>query len=191
MHRIFVVGCSRSGTTIVQRILANHPTVLSFPETGFYRQLCGNRIWTQVAKLGWVRQSRFRRARDRTLRVLTHLSLPDPPGPTSPLARTSAASSWLIANLDAAATRQGCCAWVEKTPIHHRSGAVIARTIPDSRILHVLRDGREVTASMRDRAIKFPKQFGDQYPVEFLICQVPDDCVPDAGTIQDGSAASP
>ena len=34
--RIFIVGCPRSGTTLLQSLLAAHPQIHSFPETHFF-----------------------------------------------------------------------------------------------------------------------------------------------------------
>ena len=36
-HRIFIVGCARSGTTLLQSILASNKAIASFPETHFFR----------------------------------------------------------------------------------------------------------------------------------------------------------
>ena len=37
--RVFVVGCPRSGTTLLQGILSAHPDVWSLPETHFFEML--------------------------------------------------------------------------------------------------------------------------------------------------------
>ena len=37
--RIFVVGCPRSGTTLLQSLIAVHPDVASFPESKFFVRL--------------------------------------------------------------------------------------------------------------------------------------------------------
>jgi hypothetical protein len=39
MKRIFLVGAPRSGTTILQSLLAAHPEVISFPESKFFHYL--------------------------------------------------------------------------------------------------------------------------------------------------------
>ncbi len=36
MQRIFIVGCPRSGTTLLQSVLAAHHDVFSLPETAFF-----------------------------------------------------------------------------------------------------------------------------------------------------------
>ena len=35
--RAFLVGCQRSGTTLLQVLMANHPDIYSFPETFFFK----------------------------------------------------------------------------------------------------------------------------------------------------------
>src|SRR5258706_12754544 len=42
--RLFVVGCARSGTTLLQSFLAAHPAVLSFPETAVFGRLLGGAV---------------------------------------------------------------------------------------------------------------------------------------------------
>ena len=44
-QRIFLVGCPRSGTTLLQSLLAAHPDITSFPESHFFRHLIDNRRW--------------------------------------------------------------------------------------------------------------------------------------------------
>ncbi|HEV2472658.1 MAG TPA: sulfotransferase, partial [Chthonomonadales bacterium] len=39
--RVFLVGCVRSGTTLLQSLLAAHSEIASFPETDFFRYLVG------------------------------------------------------------------------------------------------------------------------------------------------------
>jgi len=41
--RAFLVGCPRSGTTLLQAMLFAHPEIYSFPETNFFLSLFGAR----------------------------------------------------------------------------------------------------------------------------------------------------
>ena len=45
---LFVVGNSRSGTTMMGRILGNHPDVFTFGELHFFGQLWSPRIFIRV-----------------------------------------------------------------------------------------------------------------------------------------------
>ena len=42
IKRLMIVGCPRSGTTLLQSILSAHNDVFSLPETHFYPQLCSS-----------------------------------------------------------------------------------------------------------------------------------------------------
>ena len=48
--RIFIVGCPRSGTTLLQSLLAAHPLICSFPETHFFPNTVGS-SWRKYLKL--------------------------------------------------------------------------------------------------------------------------------------------
>ena len=52
---------------------------------------------------------------------------------------------------------RGKSAWVEKTPHHLFSIRLIKRYIRCAKFVHVVRDGRDVVASMLDAAAKFPE----------------------------------
>ena len=40
MKQILVVGCPRSGTTLLQAVLSSHKEIASIPETHFFPSLC-------------------------------------------------------------------------------------------------------------------------------------------------------
>jgi len=52
------------------------------------------------------------------------------------------------------AERVGKPRWGEKTPIYVKSMRRIERALPEARFVHVIRDGRDVALSIRDRAVK-------------------------------------
>jgi hypothetical protein len=54
---------------------------------------------------------------------------------------------------DAYAERQGKQRWGDKTPAYMLAVQRIGRTLPESRFIHLIRDGRDVALSQRDRAI--------------------------------------
>lgn len=154
MRRTFVVGCPRSGTTLVQAMIARHPDVFSLRETYFFESLLGD------AQLRW----RDREARSprrwyhragiaqswgrRRLRELERIHAPRRRGPMP--RRWTACARRYSAMLDDAAGRQQRMHWVEKTPNHLLFLDEIADCIPDARFVHVLRNGMDVVASVAD-----------------------------------------
>lgn len=159
MQRVFVVGCPRSGTTIVQAMLARHPDVFSLPETYFFEALLGDmevrwgdrqarssRRWYHRAGLAksWGR----RRLRDLEH---THMTSRHPrPVPR----RWTACVRRYAAMLDSAARASDRTHWVEKSPAHLLFVEEIAACIPHARFVHVLRNGLDVVASVTDADMK-------------------------------------
>ncbi len=160
MQRVFIVGCPRSGTTLVQALLARYPGVHSFPETGFFEALFGGmeRRWNDAGaknhthwyhRLGIAHARGWRRLREleqefRALRV----------GPTPHT--VGACIRRYIALLDNCARSSGCSIWVEKTPNHLVYVDDIARHVPDAKFIHVLRNGEDVVASIVDADLDNP-----------------------------------
>lgn len=160
MQRIFVVGCPRSGTTLVQAMLARHPDVFSLRETHFFEALFGDigmrwgdlgalstRRWYHH-RMGWARSTGRRR-----LRQLEDAWLPS-------RRRTPVPRGWLacgrryVALLDAAARAHQRTHWVEKTPNHLLFIDEIERCAPGARFVHVLRNGMDVVASVVDADLR-------------------------------------
>lgn len=159
LRRVFLVGCSRSGTTVLQHHLAKHPDVYSLPETDFFGKLLGNPLWATVGRLGRVRRNRVRRAFIKLREIVGDDGIPIPAGS---MPRTRECVDVFVAGLDRQARETRKSIWLEKTPKHYRYLATIDHFIPDARIIHMVRDGRDTVASIRDRAQRFPEEFGHQ-----------------------------
>ncbi len=161
MKRIFVVGCPRSGTTVVQALIARHPEVCTLPETDFFEALYGGthaRWGDPYAGKGrrWyhrrmnLAQSRGRRCL-RTLERQNQLTRRRP----APW-RVHACASRFVSMLDTVAARAQCSAWIEKTPQHLLYLDEIIAAVPDARFVHVIRSGRDVLASIIDADLHQP-----------------------------------
>lgn len=169
--RVFVGGCSRSGTTFLQRFLAGHSQVHTFPETGVFLRALGMR----GRPLPWARLGLSIGKERKALRRLLELGPPtggpfpgketgDHPGAGLPPRRflLKASAQDIAGFLDELARKNQKDVWVEKTPRHVLHASWIRRLVPDSIFFHMVRDGKDVVASIVDRARRYPDRFRRQ-----------------------------
>jgi len=160
-RRVFVMGCSRSGTTLLQGLLAGHSRVHTFPETGVFLRALGMRghllPWARLGLTLGKERKALRRLAEREVEA-GRVPPPLPPGRWL----LSRSLSDVVAYLDALTLERGADVWLEKTPRHVLHAARIRRIVPRSLCLHMVRDGRAVVASMVDRARRYPQRFPRQ-----------------------------
>ncbi len=142
----FVVGLTRSGTTLLRMMLDAHPQLAIPPETHFVPDLIkaaraeegadgmllavtGNRTWGDFG-------IDTEEMRERLSRV-----------------HSGDGAEAVRAFFEAYAKRQGKPRWGDKTPAYMLSVQRIGRTLPESRFIHLIRDGRDVALSQSARAI--------------------------------------
>lgn len=140
--RIFVVGAPRSGTTLVQSLVAAHPRVAAFTESHFF-----NRHFTMLPGGGAVLK---RHPAARVAEFLHENGLPASlvPDWTAAWLRPLRTAQALVGVLDAAARLRDHPHWVEKTPRHLHYLPLIARVAPNARVVHVLRRREDVVRSL-------------------------------------------
>jgi len=158
--RFFIVGSSRSGTTLLQAMLASHPRVYSLPETHFFCDATPRS--RRLRWLGMVEPARAGKALDRVI-TLTGAQAGAAPAPAG--RRYSRYCRAFVGALDTAAARAGKDVWVEKTPHHIDYVEIIARRVPGAQFIHMLRDGRDVLASQYEAQQQDP-QVWKQWPLE-------------------------
>ena len=161
MRRTFVVGCPRSGTTIVQALLGRHPAIYTLPETAFFEQLHGDLGWRwgdagiQPRRRRWRQSLGLTRRHMRETFAALQAQLTDSrPGLPCPL-RQQALSRQFLALLDRSAGAAGRSMWLEKTPNHLLYIPEIEALAPDARFVHVVRKGIDVLASLADVYLRY------------------------------------
>jgi hypothetical protein len=152
MKKIFVVGCPRSGTTLVQKLLGAHKDVYTCKETHYFQKIrrIGKR---KVLDYLFLSQHRVLKAYDFIRSNNELLGQYNP----SEVKSLRSAALFLDCIMTSEAQARGKLAWVEKTPHHLFYIRLIKRYIPSAQFVHVLRDGRDVVASLVDAAERFQR----------------------------------
>lgn len=151
-------------------MLANHSRIHTFPETGVFLKALGMR----GRELPWTRLGLTLGKERKVLGQLRAQSdLPEEEQPSLPprRIRLNRSVADTVDFLDRMALAHGTDTWVEKTPRHVLHAGRIQEMVPDSLCIHVVRDGRDVVASIVDRARKFPDFFSRQLKPDYAIRQ--------------------
>ena len=149
-NRVFIIGCPRSGTTLLQSLLTAHPEVASFPESHFFGSLKGS--WPWGSWLGIASPKAKIRFNDLLREIGREMGSYLPKMPIL----QSQYSSAFIEVLDTITRQQGKSIWLEKTPQHMLHVDLIEQQVENAQFIHIHRQGEDVVASLYDWALKYP-----------------------------------
>jgi hypothetical protein len=142
-----IVGSPRSGTTLLRLMLDAHPDLAIPPETGFLT-------------LGEQLKGRGDKLRKKFFQAIVNYSEPAPSWADFELSKESfwialteitpfSISEGYRTFYRLYAARLGKSRWGDKTPIYCRYINTIRRILPESRFIHIIRDGRDAALSLR------------------------------------------
>lgn len=136
MDYFFILGCHRSGTTLLQQALNRHSQIAIPPETKYFSSFLGHSHACQARRLERIN-------RDLGIRL----------PPISRRVRSDTMARALFEELAQAYVRRldkpGIAYFGEKTPAHTGYWPQITKLFPKAKILWLYRDGRDVALSMR------------------------------------------
>ena len=176
-RRVFIVGCPRSGTTLLQSLLAAHSQIYSFPESQFFPFLFSNdqadRWLNSNFEPSWLkpglklaaRKLIFGAARSR-LQARIHDFLADidqtqfeTQFPQAAIAAKTAYTQAFWQILDQITQAQGKTVWIEKSPLHLHYLDYITQHVPQVLFIHIVRSGTDTIASLYDVRQRYPNHW--------------------------------
>ena len=151
MKPFFIVGCPRSGTTMMQQALNRHSQIVIPPETKFFFSFYGHSHRQQLRHL------------DR-LGADLKIPLPRPAARICSPAEGRAFYEAMARKYVERLGKRGVVAFGDKTPEHTGHLPGIRQLFPEAKVLVLYRDGRDVAASLS----RMPWMSSDLY-VNFLV----------------------
>lgn len=136
---VFIVGCPRSGTGLIRALLRSHPNLSIPPESHFvipfYKafgdpktEAKARQIAAQILETWWFKRWRLELTEDKFAGCRTYRDI-----------LCILYSEW--------AARENKPRWGDKTPQHLTEMPTLLRVFPEARIIHIVRDGRDVALS--------------------------------------------
>lgn len=146
----FVIGCPRSGTTLLQLMLHSHPALAVPSETRFVLP-----AYTARCEFGDLRDTQNRRVlaewiTGRSETKFRDLGLDAAAVADEIVAGPPTLGSALGIVFGAYARRFGRPRWGDKRPSYFKHVDKLLRMFPDAQFVHLVRDGRDCVASLKE-----------------------------------------
>jgi len=147
---VFVIGCPRSGTTMLQLMLHSHPRLAVPPETRFVlpayyrRRVFGDlRVAARRRSLAeWIANDRSTKFRELKIDKVDFVrQAMQGPGTLGSVIGTA---------LRMYADRFDKPRWGDKRPSYIKHTDILLRLFPDAQFIHLIRDGRDCVASLKE-----------------------------------------
>ena len=145
LQPVFIVGCGRSGSTMLGAMVGAHPKIVCIPEAQFIVDLMPRGgsdieidpvdVIDRIVKHWRFRVWEFDLGSRRPVR-----------GDIEPTYR--AAIEWLVRQYAESVDRPDACIWVDQAPTHVFHIWKMLRHFAGAKFIHIVRDGRAVAASI-------------------------------------------
>lgn len=137
---IFIVGCPRSGTTVMKELFNNHPEVAIPDETGIFDWLYNRPLYKKLLPLKASKNLALVKSLGEA--VTNEFD-------ALPASKRKSAKSAIDFLLQGYAKRERKSYWGEKTPLNIHYLGKILNIYPDATIIYMIRDPRAVASSFK------------------------------------------
>jgi hypothetical protein len=137
----FIIGCVRSGTTLLRDVLRNHPRLAAPEETHFFRwaepmggvpyrnTVCNSKVLKRHRELDGIAEGAFQEMLDQSV------------------SRAELYRRYMQRYIEA--NKPGAQRWFDKSPQNVYGAALIASDMPGAQFIHIVRDPLDVVSSLR------------------------------------------
>ena len=145
MRPVFIGGCERSGTTLLGSMLGGHPEYVCIPEMPFKFDLL------RLSPNGGEGRVAIATSLP-TLRQRSSFRIWELPLDLSALAHEPMSCreliDWLVMAYGQKVAKPRPAVWIDHTPKNVRYATTLLRAFPEAKMIHIVRDGRAVAASV-------------------------------------------
>jgi len=147
MRPVFIGGCERSGTTMLGALIGGHSHCVCVPESQFIEQLLVEEDFNPDALEPGKTLAQI--TANERYRLLWPPALNTSTADIHELGTTyPQVLSWLVRAYARHQGKPAAPVWIDHTPTNFKRDRTMLRMFPDARFIHLIRDGRAVTASL-------------------------------------------
>jgi hypothetical protein len=147
---VFVIGCPRSGTTMLQLMLHSHPRIAVPPETRFLvpayysRKIYGDMRQAENRRrlAEWIATGRNTKFRELGISADNFVQ--------NAMMGPGSFGSVIGTVFKTYAERFDKSRWGDKRPSYYKHTEMLLRMFPDAQFIHLIRDGRDCVASLKE-----------------------------------------
>lgn len=143
MRPVFIGGCERSGTTLLGSMLGGHNDCLCVPEMQFKFNIL--RLTASGDQNSVDTVNILRRLSDRSRFRIWEL---DVASVTHKRLSCRELIEWIVTAYSQKVGKPAPAVWVDHTPANIRYAWTLLHLFPDAKMIHIIRDGRAVAASI-------------------------------------------
>lgn len=146
MRPVLIGGCDRSGTTLLGAMLGGHSDCLCVPESQFLVDLLGNSATNTPSDFDLAEILKALAQHPRF--NLWGVELDAPAALSKEIGLYAQLVEWIVRQYGVMHGKPNPLVWIDHTPWNTKYAATLFNLFPGAKMIHIVRDGRAVAASI-------------------------------------------